>query len=1003
MEEAKRRKINEKELFMILIGISLVSFVIITATIQTGIGHFFTFVFSYLFGLFYPVILVGLFALGIYFIFARRFPKRIGNKKYYVAFSLLIVSLLAFGSYYILINKHSLRISDLIYVYNDKMKAFSSSSMKIDNFNGLGGLGGGIFGLFFVLLFSSIWGYVGDGIFFSLMLLTSIFLFAYEPISKIISKIKDSFARSRERKYVSPYSAKAKRIEQAEEKIKIANEKRIPIANSSQASSTFYTQGAFIQDKKFIKPLDEKEIFAKPESSFVEIPLNHNQDVASIEDISSQFSSPAFPEPSSTKNSFNNSAFSSDTMTLSKAAINEENKVESVNVESDTNGGLSDNDYQRHLEEEQLKDYNPQDYNPSILSQPEFESAPDYKPGDYMNKSSEEETPDYKPFENEFNTSSKSNIESETSFGSRFSPLEEKNDTSFSFENEDQNNSFLSNNDDMSSYNTSQKIEDNKEFSFDLGAQKNESEPEEEKEMSEKERQAIIDAEYFEKKTKERLERRNRKLQEAERRKAELMQFVSPRPRKYNYPLPDASLLTAIDDSDKIKFNAEEGAKKARIIDEVFKEFGLVAKVTSMTIGASVTRLHVKTGAGVKADRLLGLTKQIQIALKGDPSVRVQTVIEGTDTSGIEIKNAATMTVSFKSAFSEINKNNSDRLLLPIGKDISNKMITYPLNEMPHLLIAGTTGSGKSVLVHAIITTLIMRNYPSQLKLMLIDPKQVEFSKYEMEPHLFCPVISTPENAIVALERLISEMERRYSILSRNSCVKIAEYRRKRVGNEDTLEELPDIVCVIDEFADLMQTGGDAVASSVQRLTAKARAAGIYLIIATQRPSKDAIPMIVKANIVCRIGLSCSTQVDSRVILDENGAETLVGKGDLLFKSPSNKSLIRCQSPYISDDDINRVLNYVKQGAGIPSYNADFLDFSPTDSFDISDGEKTDKQIYQEIKEYVMETMTCSRTSITTFWQLSQRQVNQFLSILEKEGIILRDVTSGTYKVLRRF
>ena len=1005
MDESKRKKINERELFMILIGISLVSFVIITATIQTGIGHFFTFIFSYLFGLFYPVVLLALFALGVYFIFARRFPKRIDNKKYYVAISLLTVALLSFGSYYVLVNNHSLKIADLIYVYNDKMKAFSSSSMRIDNFNGLGGLGGGIFGLFFVLLFSSIWGYIGDGIFFSLMILVAIFLFSYEPVAKIIYKIRDSISRAKEKKYVSPYSTKGKKNEVGEEKLKITNEKRIPIANSSHTTSTFYTQGAFIQDKKYIKPVDEKEIFSKPESSFVEIPLNHNQDVASIEDIKEQIVAPSIPEvTTSNKNSFSNSAFSSDTTAISKEAFEEERKVSpKVNVESDTGGSLSDSDYQKHIEEEQLKDYNPQDYNPSILSQPEFETAPDYKPGDYLNKDEEMETPDYKPFENEFNTP-KAKVEEPSPFSSSKDDFSLKEETSFSFDSDNDDRLGSSNNkeDMFSSFNDSQKIEDNKEFSFNLSQQVQQEEKEEE-EISEEEKQAMIDAAYFEKKTKERLERRNRKLQEAERRKAELMQFVSARPRTYSYPLPDASLLTAIDDSDKIKFNAEEGAKKARIIDEVFKEFGLVAKVTSMTIGASVTRLHVKTGAGVKADRLLGLTKQIQIALKGDPSVRVQTVIEGTDTSGIEIKNAATMTVSFKSAFSEINKNDSDRLLLPIGKDISNKMITYPLNEMPHLLIAGTTGSGKSVLVHAIITTLIMRNYPNQLKLMLIDPKQVEFSKYEMEPHLFCPVISTPENAIVALERLISEMERRYSILSRNNCVKIAEYRRRRVGYEDTMEELPDIVCVIDEFADLMQTGGDAVASSVQRLTAKARAAGIYLIIATQRPSKDAIPMIVKANIVCRIGLSCSTQVDSRVILDENGAETLVGKGDLLFKSPSNKTLIRCQSPYISDEDINRVLNYVKQGAGIPSYNADFLDFSPADSFDITDGEKSNEQIYQEIKEYVRDTNTCSRTSITKFWQLSQKQVTQFLSILEREGVILRDITSGTYKVLRRF
>ena len=1015
MEDIKKKKINEKELFMILIGTSLISFSIITATIQTSFGHFFTFIFSYLFGLFYPLILIGILALGVYFIFARKLPKKIDNKKYYVAFSLLIVALLSFGSYYVLLNNHSLKISDLIYVYNDKMKAFSSSNMKIDNFNGLGGLGGGIIGLFFVLLFGSILGYVGDAIFFSLMLLVSIVLFTYEPVSKVFFKIKDAISRSKEKKYVSPYSQKAMKIEKSEEKYKISNEKRIPIANNSTAS-TFYTQGAFIQDKKFIKPLDEKEIFSRPESNFVEIPLNQNNDVAKIEDIESHFS-PTL-QVGNKPSSFNNSAFSSDTMTLNKNVIEEASKQvnKEVTINSDTNGGLSDEDYRKHIEEEQLKDYNPQDYNPSILSQPEFESAPDFKPEDYINKNVEDSTPDYRPFENEFN--SKQSMASKQNEDTLVSELSKANDdlfsnnnsNSFSFDSEVQENpsssygnNFNNNEDNLfSSFEKTQSVDENKEFSFSLGSgpENNTSEQEEVKEISEKEKQAMIDSAYFERKTRERLEKRNRQIQEAERKKAELMQYVSAVPRKYSYPLPNASLLTPIDDSAKIQINASEGARKAKIIDEVFKEFGFVAKVTDMVIGASVTRLLVKTGAGVKADKLLGLTEQIQIALNGDPSVRVQTVIEGSPYSGIEIKNAQPMTVSFKSAFTEVNKNENERLLLPIGKNISNKMITYPLNELPHLLIAGTTGSGKSVLVHSIITTLIMRNYPNQLKLMLIDPKQVEFSKYEMEPHLFCPVISTSENAIVALERLINEMERRYTILSRNNCVKIAEYRSRRTEN---MEELPDIVCVIDEFADLMQTGGDAVSSYVQRLTAKARAAGIYLIIATQRPSTDAIPMIVKANIVCRIGLSCSTQVDSRVILDENGAETLVGKGDLLFKSPTSKSLIRCQSPYISDADINRVLNYVKQSAGIPSYNADFLEFSPADSFDLSEAEKTNEQIYQEIKEYVLATNTCSRGSITSFWQLSQKQVNQFLAILEREGIIMREISTGTYKVLRRF
>lgn len=511
-----------------------------------------------------------------------------------------------------------------------------------------------------------------------------------------------------------------------------------------------------------------------------------------------------------------------------------------------------------------------------------------------------------------------------------------------------------------------------------------------------------VEALFFEMKEKKRQEKIEQKELEKEKRLASLMKYVNDKPRVYSYSLPTDSLLEDKDSGDMMQQNSDAALEKAKVINQVFEDFHFPAKAVSFTIGASVTRFNIQTEPGVKADKMETLLSELQRALKGDQSVRIQTVVEGRSTSGIELGNAKQMPVTFKSVFEEIEKDTKENLLLPIGKDISGNIITYPLNEMPHLLVAGTTGSGKSVLVNCMIMTLIMRNYPSQLKLMLIDPKQVEFAKYNMEPHLLCPVIQDTEKAIVALKKLVDEMERRYSILRENNVVKIAQYRMLRLERgDDSLEELPDIAVFIDEFADLMNTGGQMIADYVQRLSQKARAAGIYLVIATQRPSKDAIPMMIKSNITCRVGLSCSSQVDSRVILDENGCETLVGKGDLLFKCPGKRSLLRCQSAFISDEEMDRVLEYVRKNAGDPSYNKDFLDLQVQAESEDEQTQMTLDEIFDDVKDYVMVTGICSRSSIMRNFSLSYAKADQMLLRLKNLGII-KAVQGGKNVVVMR-
>lgn len=497
-----------------------------------------------------------------------------------------------------------------------------------------------------------------------------------------------------------------------------------------------------------------------------------------------------------------------------------------------------------------------------------------------------------------------------------------------------------------------------------------------------------LEAMFFEMKEKRANIKKNQIEAKKKEKMASLLKYVDEKPKEYLYDLPNDSLLQDSDSGDKMQVNKEAALEKAKVINKVFEDFHFPAKAVSFTIGASVTRFNIQTEPGVKADKMESLLSELQRALKGDQSVRIQTVVEGRSTSGIEVGNAKQMPVSFKSMFMEIEKNTADNLLLPIGKDISGNIVTYPLNEMPHLLVAGTTGSGKSVLINCMIMTLIMRNYPSQLKLMLIDPKQVEFAKYNMEPHLLCPVIQDSDSAIVALKKLVDEMERRYSILKENNVVKISEYRKIQQLHPDSMEELPDIAVFIDEFADLMNSGGALIADYVKVLTAKSRASGIYLVIATQRPSKDNIPMTVKGNITVRVGLSCSSQVDSRVILDENGCETLVGKGDLLFKTPGRRSLLRCQSAYISDSEMDRVLDYVREKAGNPSYNKDFLDLEVKSEEEDQQTQMTLDDLFDEVKEFVMYTGICSRSSIMRNFSLSYSKADQMLIRLRNVGII---------------
>lgn len=915
----------------ICVGLIIILFSLIGATGRGPIGAFITYCFAFVFGMFYPFALVFLFFFGLHFCITRRFFSWKGNSMYWVGGILTIVSLLSFASYGIYtIKENGVDLTSINSIYRDKMLSFAHSPWQIDSYESLSGLAGGYLGLFFVSLLGTIWGKIGDAIFFSLLLVVGLFFFCFNPARFCISFFKEK--KAKKVSYQSPYqpnkektnphlnrsSFKEKEQEKTTPSYQFSQEAKAPLDNSWNTTS----QGGFSSPSK-------KEYSTFEETTYEDNISNEEQHQDEPLDFGgfTSFKSSETPK----KQEAEQSDFTS------TRPIKEQNVTpEKIEVPPTP---VFDDEIPFEKEEKQAV--------PQKEENPAFVPVPPVAPSNFESDNSSAKQPK--------KTNPLDDVVSS-------SPLKSSSSAEYQVKSEK---------------GEEPKTDDVVETPVEEDKEENPSEEDLEKKKEQ---------EYFSMKQQKKAQALIAKKKEKEQRIESLMKYVSDVPKDYNYNLPNDSLLEEIDDSAKMEQNSNSAQEKASIINRVLDEFQVKAKTTSFTIGASVTRFNVETEHGEKADKIANLTKEIQIALNGDMSVRVETVVEGRSTSGIEVGNIAPMAVSFKDMFMSIEQDHKNPLLLPIGKDISGNVITFPLNKMPHMLVAGTTGSGKSVLIHSMIMTLIMRTYPSQCKLMLIDPKQVEFIRYQDCSHLFCPVISKPESAILALKKLCDEMDRRFTVLSKCRVANLEAYNELKAGRESQYEDMPYIVTVIDEFADLMQTGGNEVTKYVTRIAQKARACGIHLIIATQRPSKDNVPMIIKANVPCRIGLSCSSQIDSRVILDENGAETLLGKGDLLFKCPGRKTLIRAQSPFISDKDINAVLEYVKRNAGDPNYDPDFLDLEvekPSEEEDDPEGD-----LYSDIKDYVIHTGITSKASIMRCFQVSSMKADQFMARLQSESII---------------
>ncbi len=947
------------------LGLILMIFALIGAFGKTVVGSFLVYSLAFLFGMFYPFALALLFVYGLYLAVTRHaFPLK-GKFLGLLGFSLLIIGTLAFGSYGIFSMKESgVDFISLNSVYLDRMDSFARSFYQIDSLESLSGLGGGYLGLFFLTLLGSVWGKIGNAIFYSLILIAGVFFITFRPTLFIIRTIREE--KKKHVSYSSPYQPKKdKSNPHLEREMNFKTE----MPEETKETSQPVQENAYIPSKNAQAPLkntwsnDDQGSFGpfeayevKPETMKEETFENNitpvdNEDFhrATVTDV------PAFQKQED-----------SDFETISPTKT-EEKPEETKPVEVPDVFSPVEKKEEATMANQNKPPFVPDDSFVPMKAKPVDVEMENPFASAYSHDKEKEETISKEA--KDFSDASKIDSNTMPIREERINPLERVNASAPIKENHPAEYRVEGINSPVQN-----PVEP-------IVKEEVESVPLTEEEIEKQKEQA-----YFAHKQKKQAEALLAKKREKEERLSSLMQYVSDVPKDYHYDLPNDALLEEIDDSAKMEKNSSSAQEKALIINRVFDEFAVKAKATSFTIGASVTRFNVETEHGEKADKIANLTSEFQRALNGDMSVRVETVVEGRSTSGIEVGNIAPMAVSFKDMFSAIENDHKNLLLLPIGKDISGNVVTFPLNKMPHMLVAGTTGSGKSVLIHSMIMTLIMRTYPSQCKLMLIDPKQVEFIRYQDCSHLFCPVISKPESAILALKKLCEEMDRRFTVLSKCKCANLEDYEAIRAGRESQYEEMPYIVTVIDEFADLMQTGGNEVTKYVTRIAQKARACGIHLIIATQRPSKDNVPMIIKANVPCRIGLSCSSQIDSRVILDETGAETLLGKGDLLFKCPGKKSLIRAQSPFISNADINKVLEYVKKNAGNPNYDPEFLDLEVPSQ----DEEEADVEgdLYSDIKEYVIYTGITSKSSIMRSFQVSSMKADQFLARLQSESII---------------
>ncbi len=461
------------------------------------------------------------------------------------------------------------------------------------------------------------------------------------------------------------------------------------------------------------------------------------------------------------------------------------------------------------------------------------------------------------------------------------------------------------------------------------------------------------------------------------------------------YKLPPISLLN-IPKKVNTKANEENISSNIKLLEQVLTDFDIHGKVVAAHVGPTVTQYELELKSGTKVNKILSLNKEIALALAAK-DVRIQAPIPGKSTIGIDIPNKITTPVSLREVLASVSKDKEDsKLLAVLGKDIMGNPRWMEVNKTPHLLIAGATGSGKSVCVNSVITSILMRAKPDEVKLVMIDPKKVELSMYNGAPHLLAPVVNDPKKASIVLKKIVEEMEHRYDLLSESGTKNIEGYNRlmeKKIESGDvSAKKLPYIVVLIDELADLMLVAAKEVEDSIMRITQMARAAGIHLIVATQRPSTDVITGVVKANIPSRIAFTVSSSIDSRTILDMTGAEKLIGKGDMLFLPMGESTPTRIQGAFVSEEEVQRVVDYtIKQQKA--KYDENFTNLtsaaqaSSSSSYDSKD-DQYDDPLYNEVVDFVIKSGKTSASLLQRKYRLGYNRAARLIDLLEERGIV---------------